>query len=160
MKLNKTYLLGAAMLVLFAGFAFTSFNQALTPYVPFDQARQASRMVQVAGGLEAGSASYDEIAEALYFTLVEEETGETLRVRYHGVKPANFEEAISIVAIGRYEPEATAGAGVAGTGVMAADKLLVKCPSKYQGAEVEGYGGEEDGYQSYESDSSESKSYD
>ena len=151
MKLNKTYLLGVVMLVLFAGFAFTSFNQALTPYVPFEQARQATRMVQVAGGLQAGSASYDEVAEALLFTLVEEETGETLRVRYHGVKPANFEEAISIVAIGRYE---MAAAGAA-DGVMAADKLLVKCPSKYQGAEVDG-----EGYQSYESgDEHEASSY-
>lgn len=155
MKLNKTYLLGAGMLVLFAGFAFTSFNQALTPYVPFEQARQASRMVQVAGGLEAGSSSYDEDAQALYFTLVEEESGETLRVRYHGVKPANFEEAISIVAIGRYEPDAIAGAGLAGTGVMAADKLLVKCPSKYQGAEVDG-----EGYQSYAAGSEEVQSQD
>jgi cytochrome c-type biogenesis protein CcmE len=42
------------------------------------------------------------------------------------VKPANFEDAVSIVAIGRYE-----------NGVFAAEKLLVKCPSKYQGEEIE-----------------------
>ncbi|MGH9361973.1 MAG: cytochrome c maturation protein CcmE, partial [Thermoanaerobaculia bacterium] len=45
-------------------------------------------------------------------------------------KPANFEDAISIVAIGRYDQ-----AG----GEFAADQLLVKCPSKYQGAEVKKY---------------------
>ncbi len=47
-----------------------------------------------------------------------------MRVRYKGLKPANFEEAISIVAIGRYDASASE---------MHADKLLVKCPSKYQG---------------------------
>ena len=51
-------------------------------------------------------------------------------MRYEGLKPANFEEAISIVAIGRYDPD---------TGELAANKLLVKCPSKYQGAEVKEY---------------------
>jgi cytochrome c-type biogenesis protein CcmE len=50
-----------------------------------------------------------------------------MRVRYHGLKPANFEEAISIVAIGRYDGSEK---------VFVADKLLVKCPSKYQGIET------------------------
>ncbi len=69
--------------------------------------------------------------ESLYFTLQEPETHEALRIRYRGVKPGNFEDAISIVAIGRYDE---------GSKEFAADKLLVKCPSKYQGAEVKEYG--------------------
>ena len=51
------------------------------------------------------------------FTLVDPETQETMRVRYEGLKPANFEDAISIVAIGRYD---------ASTEEMAADKLRAK----------------------------------
>lgn len=53
-----------------------------------------------------------------------------MTVRYHGVKPANFEDAISIVAIGNFD---------ATRNEFAAGKLLVKCPSKYQGAEVKTY---------------------
>jgi cytochrome c-type biogenesis protein CcmE len=49
-----------------------------------------------------------------------------MAVAYGGVRPANFKDAISIVAIGRYRD-----------GRIEAEKLLVKCPSKYQGAEVE-----------------------
>lgn len=128
MKQAKLYVLGGLLLLLFAGFTLASFNQALTPYVPFEQAQKAQRTVQVAGSLAQDSYSYDEAQGALLFTLEEPETNAHLRVRYHGVKPANFEEAISIVAIGRYD---------AAEGVLAADKLLVKCPSKYQGAEVE-----------------------
>ncbi|MDH4223841.1 MAG: cytochrome c maturation protein CcmE [candidate division Zixibacteria bacterium] len=39
-----------------------------------------------------------------------------------GVKPANFEQATSIVVIGMYRD-----------GIFIADQVLVKCPSKYQG---------------------------
>ena len=130
-KKNGMYLLGGALLLAFAGFSLSSFKQTLTPYVSYDQAREGSRLVQVAGALEKGSSAYKDENESLYFTLTEPKTNETLRVRYKGVKPANFEEAISIVAIGHYD---------SGTKEFEANKLLVKCPSKYQGAEVKEYG--------------------
>jgi cytochrome c-type biogenesis protein CcmE len=126
MNRRMLYLLGTALLLAFAGFAFTSFRDTLTPYVGFEEARRMNRTLQVAGGLVKGSSSYAD--GALSFTIREPKTGSTLPVRYRGVKPANFEEAISIVAIGRYQ---------AGDGVLEADKLLVKCPSKYQGVEPE-----------------------
>lgn len=120
------YVAGAALLLVFAGFSFSEFKDSLTPYVPYETALKAQRTVQVAGGLEQGSSDYDEADGSLQFTLVDPETSETIRVRYHGVKPANFEDAVSIVAIGRYD---------AAVGEFAANKLLVKCPSKYQGLE-------------------------
>jgi cytochrome c-type biogenesis protein CcmE len=124
-------MLGGFLLLAFAGFSLTSFKEALTPYVTsYEKARTGSQ-VQVAGALVKGSSSYEAGRDALYFTLKNpEDAAETIRVRYHGLKPANFEEAISIVAIGRYET---------GADEFAADKLLVKCPSKYQGAEVKEY---------------------
>lgn len=130
-KNRGMYLLGGALLLAFAGFSLTAFNETLTPYVSYEQAREGDRLVQVAGGLEKGSSFYKAENESLYFTLQDPKTKETLRVRYQGLKPANFEEAISIVAIGRYD---------SGTKEFEANKLLVKCPSKYQGAEVKEYG--------------------
>lgn len=131
MKRKLSYGFGALLLVAFAAFSAQSFNDSLTPYVPYDEARRAGeRTVQVAGGLMAGSSRYDEIAHALHFTLTDPESGDALPVRYEGLKPANFEEAISIVAIGRYD---------AAGELFHADKLLVKCPSKYQGVEVQEY---------------------
>ncbi len=122
------YLIGGALLVTFAGFSLSSFSESLTPYVSFDEAVASGRTIQVAGGLEPDSSSYDIASESLLFTLVEPETDKTMRVRYNGLKPANFEDAISIVAIGRIDSQ---------SGEMHADKLLVKCPSKYQGVEAE-----------------------
>ena len=50
-----------------------------------------------------------------------EETGEELLVHYHGTKPDQFDEAHHIVAIGKMQGEA-----------FSSDKLLIKCPSKYE----------------------------
>jgi cytochrome c-type biogenesis protein CcmE len=130
MSRNRYYLLGGVLLVAFAGFALASFQESLTPYVSYQQAMAAGRTVQVAGALEQGSSAYDLESENLRFTLRAEQSGELMKVRYGGLKPANFEEAISIVAIGRWDDA---------TEEFHADKLLVKCPSKYQGVEVKEY---------------------
>ena len=65
--------------------------------------------------------------------MLTDDEGGSLPVEYGGVKPGNFEEAVQIVAVGRYE-----------SGVFHAEQLLVKCPSKYQGleADVREYGSE------------------
>jgi cytochrome c-type biogenesis protein CcmE len=130
MKKNRFYVLGGLLLLGFIGFSFMAFKDSMTPYVPFERAREGTRMVQVAGALEKGSSAYVAESESLFFTLKDPQSSETLRVRYKGLKPANFEEAISIVAIGRFDTAARE---------FEADKLLVKCPSKYQGAEVKTY---------------------
>jgi len=129
-KNHRYYLLGGVLLLAFAGFSLSSFKETLTPYVSYGQAREAVRVVQVAGALQKGSSSYEDVKDSLYFTLQDPKTHETLRVRYKGLKPANFEDAISIVAIGQYDE---------GAKEFEAHKLLVKCPSKYQGAEVKEY---------------------
>jgi cytochrome c-type biogenesis protein CcmE len=129
-KNHRYYLLGGVLLLAFAGFSLSSFKETLTPYVSYTQARETARVVQVAGALEKGSSSYEDAEDFLYFTLQDPKTHENLRVRYKGLKPANFEDAISIVAIGQYDE---------GSKEFEAHKLLVKCPSKYQGAEVKEY---------------------
>ncbi|HEV7515355.1 MAG TPA: cytochrome c maturation protein CcmE [Thermoanaerobaculia bacterium] len=127
MKSKGYYVVGSILLLGFLGFSLLSFKKTLTPYVSYDEARSANRMVQVAGALEKGSSSYHQDNQSLYFNLKDPKTQQGLRVRYKGVKPGNFEDAISIVAIGRFDTA---------TKEFEANKLLVKCPSKYQGAEV------------------------
>lgn len=123
------YASGIALLLIFGGFTVTKFASAVTPYVDYDAARATERTVQVAGGLLQGSSSYDTDSGRLHFTLVDTENAAAqISVRYEGLKPANFEDAVSIVAIGRFDQA---------TEQFAADELLVKCPSKYQG--IEGY---------------------
>jgi cytochrome c-type biogenesis protein CcmE len=122
---KKAYWTGAVILLGFLGLGLSTFSKSMTPYVTFAEAKAEHRTVQVMGALEKGTSRYDTAAKVLHFNIVEEKTGHVLAVTYTDVKPANFEDAVSIVAIGRVQG-----------GTFAAEKLLVKCPSKYQGEEV------------------------
>lgn len=124
--MKKAYWAGAALILAFLVLGLTTFSSSMTPYVSFDEAERSPRTVQVMGGLEKGSSRYDTSSKTLYFNLVDLESKKVLPVAYRDVKPANFEDAVSIVAIGKY-----------GNGGFQAEKLLVKCPSKYQGQETE-----------------------
>jgi cytochrome c-type biogenesis protein CcmE len=119
--------MAAALALGFVGLGVTAFQKTLTPYVSFEEARHARRAVQVMGALDKQSDRYDTDKQELSFELVDDKGGR-IPVVYRGVKPGNFKDAISIVAIGPYR-----------SGRIEAEKLLVKCPSKYQGAEVKSY---------------------
>jgi cytochrome c-type biogenesis protein CcmE len=123
--MKKGYWIAAALTLAFLGFGLTAFQKTLTPYLTFDEARKARGVVQVMGGLDKTSDRYDTSKQELSFDLLDDK-GHRMPVVYRGIRPGNFKDAISIVAIGRYE-----------NGRIDAEKLLVKCPSKYQGAEVE-----------------------
>jgi cytochrome c-type biogenesis protein CcmE len=76
--------------------------------------------VQLAGFL-GSTGEYDEAGRFTF--MLQDEDGELVKVISDDPRPANFEQAISIVAIGRYDQAEQA---------FLADDLLVKCPSKYQ----------------------------
>jgi len=123
--MKKGYWLAAALTLAFVGFGLTAFQKTLTPYLSFDEAAKSKGVVQVMGALDKTSDRYDTSREELSFDIVDPQ-GHRMPVMYRGIRPGNFKDAISIVAIGRYRD-----------GRVDAEKLLVKCPSKYQGAEVE-----------------------
>lgn len=109
-----------ALILGFIGYAGYFFADAVTPYVDIAEARASSRNVQVKGLPDHTVAPHME-SEMFVFSIADEATGETMLVRYKGVKPDNFDEAYHIVAIGKYAGDA-----------FTADKLLIKCPSKYE----------------------------
>ncbi len=115
------YVVGGVAIAAFAALGASSFKANLTPYVSFAEAARGAGKVQIAGQLVKGSSSYETVAERLAFQLVDA-GGTAMAVTYAGIKPGNFEEALEIVAVGRYVD-----------GTFRAEQLLVKCPSKYQG---------------------------
>lgn len=123
--MKRAYWVAAGFAAAFVLLGVTAFQKTLTPYVSFEEARKSHGVVQVMGSLDKQSDRYDTKKDELSFEIVEP-SGAKMPVVYRGIKPANFKDAISIVAIGRYKE-----------GHIDAEKLLVKCPSKYQGAEVE-----------------------
>ena len=123
--MKKGYWVATVLALAFVALGITAFQRTLTPYLTFDEARKSRGVVQVMGALDKTSDRYDTSSQELSFNLLDEH-GRSMPVAYRGIKPGNFKDAISIVAIGRYHE-----------GRIEAEKLLVKCPSKYQGAEVE-----------------------
>jgi cytochrome c-type biogenesis protein CcmE len=120
--MKAKYIIGIAIIVIFAVFGAMSFKKTLTPYVSFEEARSSGAYVQVIGQIAFSEVKYDLEAHQLRFPILDE-TGQRMMVTYGGTKPANFEQAEEVVVIGKYE-----------SGAFTADQLLVKCPSKYQGS--------------------------
>lgn len=117
---------GIFLIVLLVGFvAYAGFNLAenVTPYVSIAEARATSNGVQVKGLLDKNFEPV-QTCDEFNFSLQDETTGETMRVKFDGIKPDQFDEAYHIVAIGKYDVTDE---------TFHAKKLLIKCPSKYEG---------------------------
>ena len=117
--MRLTHVLGLALVLggLVAGLSV--YQKSLTPYRSFKEARETNGTVQVHGTLAPASARYD--GRALTFRIKDTQSTDEMDVVYTDVKPGNFDQARDIVAIGTFQG-----------GVFRAEKLLVKCPSKYQ----------------------------
>ena len=119
--MRKIFLI--VLLVGFVGYAGLNLAESVTPYVSIAEARATSNGVQVKGLLDKNF-SPRQNGNEFTFSLQDEDTGETLKVVFDGIKPDQFDEAYHIVAVGKYD---------AADETFHAKKLLIKCPSKYEG---------------------------
>lgn len=120
--MKTKYLIGIPIIIVFVIFGALSFRRTLTPYVSFEEARKSGATVQVIGQAVLSQVEYDTASYRLRFPMVDDR-GDRMPVEYGGIKPGNFDQADKVVAVGNYQD-----------GVFMANQLLVKCPSKYQGA--------------------------
>ncbi|MBV9849483.1 MAG: cytochrome c maturation protein CcmE [Armatimonadetes bacterium] len=133
---HKGAILGLVIIVAALGFSANAFKSSLINYIPFADAMKATdATVQVMGAPVEGTMIYDDAAHAMRF-LLRDDQNQTLPVIYHGPKPEDMDSASAkgtkIAVQGTYDPAQHQ---------FVADKLLVKCPSKYNGA-----GGQERSY--------------
>lgn len=120
MKLRHS--IGFLIIIAFVAYSFTVFQTSLTPYVSFAQAKSSTGAVQVRGVLATEKITVTENGKTITFSL-RDEAGEEVPVIYQGAKPEGLDQATSIVAVGKYQNDQ-----------FVAEKLLIKCPSKYQGS--------------------------
>ena len=118
--MNLKIILAVVLLAAAAAVGVTSFKKTMTPYIGFAEARTASGLVQVNGKLADKDYVLKAQEQFLRFNLRDEQ-GTVMPVEYRGVIPGNFDQAVSVVAIGKYQGDH-----------FEAQQLLVKCPSKYQ----------------------------
>lgn len=101
-----------------------AFMSTASPYVDIEQAKKASaNNLHLAGDINRDSLQVDARQSRVAFTLTDEK-GDTVPVVYEGHTPANMGDATRVVAVGGMRD-----------GVFKADKLLLKCPSKYESKE-------------------------
>lgn len=120
--MNKHRVICLLIIVGFIAYSAFAFNDSVTPYVTFAQAKATQSAVQVKGTLAGPQIIQAGDGRSIRFML-RDDAGEEAAVVYRGVQPDGLEQATGIVAIGKYSG-----------GEFQADKLLVKCPSKYQGS--------------------------
>lgn len=120
--MNRKVLL-LALMALFVGYAGLTLSESVTPYVSIAEAEASGSTVQVKGLLDEKSPPPEQFADEFRFVLKDEVDGRTMAVKYAGMKPDRFDEAYHIVAIGKYDGS---------DGAFHANKLLIKCPSKYE----------------------------
>lgn len=97
-------------------------GQELTVYSDFRTAAAHPGQTYhiMAEWIEREQSHYDPVADAFWFQ-AQDSTGYVVQVRYPDPKPINFESALKIVLIGQYRDS-----------VFHAEKILMKCPSKYK----------------------------
>lgn len=92
-----------------------------SPYVSVNEAkRMKGDDLHVAGVMVPNTLRVNSALRQVSFDL-KDDHGEVLPIRYVGPPPANLESATRVVAVGGYHD-----------GVLKSEKLLLKCPSKYE----------------------------
>jgi cytochrome c-type biogenesis protein CcmE len=121
MPLKPLHLIGIAIILLAIVTGYFGLRSAFRPYTTsVSEAVASGRSVQLAGFL-GSTGEYDTNGN---FTFnLQDGTGKLVKVIYPKPRPANFEQAVSVVAIGHYDASKQA---------FLAEDMLVKCPSKYQ----------------------------
>jgi cytochrome c-type biogenesis protein CcmE len=125
--MKTKYIIGTIIVLVFVGWGISAFFKTTVRYVSFDEARSSTRVVQVAGEINQDNVIYDEENKRLLFTIYEMDSEnpanhDSMNIVYNGVVPGNFRQATSVLVRGK-----------SGDDAFEAEKLLVKCPSKYQG---------------------------
>lgn len=131
---RRRWWIGGLIILGLAAFGYSSFSRSLATYThDFSEVRtRGDELLQVPGVLDKSEPQrYDTAAGVFEFTMTDVTTrSDRLRVRYHRIKPSNFDQASQVVCVGTFKD-----------GVFDARQLLVKCPSKEQQKLADAEGG-------------------
>lgn len=123
MKTSSIVILAA--IAVFAVALGLNFAGNTSLYTDFSTARKSGDNVHIVGQwVDRDQATYDNSRDLFRFVL-QDTTGAKSWVEYNDPQPQNFDHAERVVVIGQYKENA-----------FHADKIVMKCPSKYEDKEV------------------------
>ena len=122
MKMKPAYIIALGVIGVCMVVVLLSFRDSMTRHVDVATAKaQIGETVQVPGDILKETVSYDATRGSLRFVIADKkDRSQRLSIVYPEPKPENFDTATSVEAVGKYE-----------NGVFTAERLMVKCPSKY-----------------------------
>lgn len=127
--LNPKLMIAAGVIVAAVGFlVFNAMGSSMAYFQTVGELRASGKdltgqQIRVGGNVVPGSVEHEELSDDLRFTMTD--GTDTLPVVYEGIVPDIFNEEVEVVAEGKIGPD----------GVMVADKLLTKCPSRFEAAD-------------------------
>jgi cytochrome c-type biogenesis protein CcmE len=124
LKIQGKYLLAGVLLIFSVGLAFDSLSNYINPYLSVTQVMNnmetyKGKSIQVIGIVESGTFIRGD-GGTISFSITD--GLESMKIRYSGAIPQNLDEGKDVVAIGSVSED-----------TLEAEKILVKCPSKYEG---------------------------
>ena len=126
MDKKKKLILGSAVIgIVILYLAYTSFAGSVTYYKSIEDVLAEGdsaygQYIHVAGNVANGTSTWVPETRTLTFTMAD--NNYTMDVKYVGDKPGTFQEDVDVEVAGIYTKDK----------VFIADKLLFKCPSKYE----------------------------
>lgn len=126
-KLKMTIAFGTVVLVL--GLLFAQGFKAsggMGVYLTIEEAlsnhkTDSNKFIQMEGKVVKGSAKYDRTKPLLVFDIADKKNNR-INITYNDIKPDNFDSGYPVIVEGRFS----------GENKFVAEKLKVKCPSKYE----------------------------
>ncbi len=131
--MKKSHIIGIIVIAIAIGIIISTAGDAGT-YVTFDEAKKMSdkrveKLVHVVGELPKTSSGeiigMDERDKLSFSFQLVDENKKTCMVYYNEPKPVDFERSEKVVVVGKMSGE-----------VFVAEKILMKCPSKYVEDEI------------------------
>lgn len=125
--MKTTHIIVLAVLAIFLVALGVNFSQSASIYTDFATARDSGKEVHIVGEwVQRDAAQYDPVQDL--FTFAMRDTLKAVEtVHYYDPKPINFEQAEKVVVIGSYQGER-----------FVADRIVMKCPSKYEPTDITG----------------------
>ena len=118
---NKNALI-LAVIAIGAIVAFKYMARQMVPYVPFAEAVSTGDYVQLMGTIDRKK-GISRQGESVRFVIADESAKNTVDVDYAVSQPVQLDGVDKVVVIGTYDRDAK---------IFRADKILTKCPSKYE----------------------------
>jgi len=120
--MNKKYIIGLAVAVVFIVIAVLSLDTSAIEYANFEEAMASGKKVQVTGSWIKEKPTHYDPEKNLFTFYMKDKKNKEVKVIHKGPKPQNFNIANYFVVTGRFRGN-----------VFYSTNILTKCPSKYEG---------------------------